>query len=125
VSSHGDNTDKADEGREVQEVRIRAVERRKNVRFPLGLPVRVHLTGHADPITVEVVDLSARGGRFRTIDETVRVDQTASFAFVLPGEKHCTAKGRVVRADDSGEFAVKLSKANRAYLGFVGDIAKS
>lgn len=116
MSSPGDNTEK---------VGAPSVERRKSVRFPLGLPVRVHLTGHSDPITVEVVDLSARGGRFRTMDEPVKVNQTASFAFVLPGEKHCTAKGRVVRADDSGEFAVKLSKANRAYLGFVGDIAKS
>lgn len=99
------------------------VERRRSARFPLGLPVRIHVTGHADPITAEVVDLSARGGRFRTIDETVEVNQTASFAFVLPGERHCAAKGRVVRANDSGEFAVKLSKANRAYLGFLGEIA--
>jgi PilZ domain len=99
------------------------VERRKSARFPLGLPVRVHLTGHPDPITVEVVDLSTRGGRFRCLDERVQVNQTASFAFVLPGERHCTAKGRVVRADDSGEFAIKLSKANRAFLGFLGEIA--
>lgn len=101
------------------------VERRRSARFPLGLPVLVHLTGHADPITAEVVDLSARGGRFRSLEEEVRVDQTASFAFVLPGERHCTAKGRVVRADANGEFAVKLSTANRAYLGFVGEIAES
>jgi len=100
-----------------------AVERRKSARFPLGLPVRVHLTGHADPITVEVVDLSARGGRFRCLDERVLVNQTASFAFVLPDERHCAAKGRVVRADDSGEFAIKLSKANRAFLGFMGEFA--
>lgn len=100
------------------------VERRKKPRFPLGLPVRVHLTGHSAPITAEVVDLSARGGRFRCIDETVQVNQTASFAFVLPGEKHCTARGQVIRADDSGEFALKLSKANRAYLGFLGEIAE-
>jgi PilZ domain len=100
-----------------------AVERRKSARFPLGLPVRVHLTGHADPITVEVVDLSARGGRFRCLDERVLVNETASFAFVLPDERHCAAKGRVVRADDSGEFAIKLSKANRAFLGFMGEFA--
>jgi hypothetical protein len=103
----------------------RTVERRRSTRFPLGLPVRVHLAGQPDPITVEVVDLSARGGRFRSMDETVKVDQTASFAFVLPDQKHCAAKGRVVRANDSGEFAVKLSKANRAYLGFLGEIAGS
>ena len=99
------------------------IERRKRPRFPLGLPVRVHLAGKSDPITAEVVDLSARGGRFRCIDETVQVNQTASFAFVLPDQRHCVAKGRVVRADDSGEFAVKLSNANRAYLGFVGGLA--
>jgi len=99
------------------------IERRKRPRFPLGLPVRVHLAGRSDPITAEVVDLSARGGRFRCLDESVQVNQTASFAFVLPDQKHCIAKGHVVRADGSGEFAVKLSNANRAYLGFVGGLA--
>ena len=106
-----------------EDSKVQAVERRKSARFPLGLPVRVHLTGHADPITVEVVDLSARGGRFRCLDERARVNQTASFAFVLPDERHCAAKGRVVRADDSGEFAIKLSKANRAFLLFIGEFA--
>jgi hypothetical protein len=99
-----------------------AVERRKRPRFPLGLPVRVHLAGKSEPITAEVVDLSARGGRFRCIDEIVQVNQTASFAFVLADQKHCVATGRVVRANDNGEFAVKLSNANRAYLGFVGGL---
>ena len=85
----------------------------------------VHLAGQTDPITAEVVDLSARGGRFRCLDdETVQLNQTASFAFVLPDQKHCTARGLVIRADDHGEFALKLSKANRAYLGFVGEIAE-
>lgn len=99
------------------------VERRKRPRFPLGLPVRVHLAGKSDPITAEVVDLSARGGRFRCLDEIVHVNQAASFAFVLPDQKHCIAEGLVIRADDTGEFAVKLSNANRAYLGFVGGLA--
>ncbi len=98
-------------------------ERRRNIRFPLGLPVRVYLAGKADPITVELADLSMGGGRFRCATESVSLDQAASFAFVLPGQRRCSAKGRVVRADPNGEFALRLQEANRAFLGFVGQLA--
>jgi hypothetical protein len=99
-------------------------DRRRSARFPLGLPVRVHIDGRPDPITVELMDLSAGGGRFRCLAETVAVDQDASFAFLLPGQRRCLAKGRIIRADASGEFALRLQGANRAFLGFVGQLSE-
>lgn len=99
-------------------------DRRKNSRFLLGLPVKLHLAGVADPITVEVVDLSMGGGRFRSATDTVRLNQNAAIVFVLPGPRSCLAKGRVVRADASGEFALRLDRANAAFVGFVGEFAR-
>lgn len=101
---------------------VAAADRRQNSRFALGLPVRIHLAGNSGPITVEVVDLSISGGRFRAATQTARLDQMAALAFVLPGQRRCLAKGRVVRTDDSGEFALRLEKANDAFLGFVGEV---
>jgi hypothetical protein len=102
---------------------VRTKERRLNVRFPLGLPVRVYLAGQSEPMTVELTDVSAGGGRFRSATENVRINQGAAFTFVLPGERRCLAKGRVVRADGRGEFALRLQEANKAFLGFLGQLA--
>lgn len=99
-------------------------DRRRNSRFMLGLPVRLHLAGVPDPITVEVIDLSAGGGRFRSATETARLHQNAAIVFVLPGPRQCLAKGRVVRTDASGVFALRLEKANDAFLGFVREFAR-
>ncbi len=96
-------------------------ERRRNSRFPLGLPVRIHFAGAPAPITVELMDLSASGGRLRSATQTARLDQGAAMAFVLPGQRPCLAKGRVVRIGASGEFALRLDKVNDAFLGFVGE----
>jgi hypothetical protein len=89
----------------------------------LGLPVRVHFAGAPGPITVELMDLSAGGGRLRSPTQTAHMDQRAAIAFVLPGQRPCLAKGRVVRVGDSGEFALRLDKVNDAFLGFVGEFA--
>jgi hypothetical protein len=98
-------------------------DRRRAIRFPLGLPVRVRLAGNVHAMTVELMDLSAEGGRFRCAGESVQVNQAASFAFVLPGQRHCLARGSVVRTDGSGEFVLRLQGANAEFRGFIGQLA--
>lgn len=100
------------------------VDRRRSSRFVLGLPVRLHLAGVADPLTVELVDLSLTGGRFRSVLPTARLNQNAAIVFVLPGQRRCLAKGRVVRNDPSGEFALRLEKVNAAFVSFVREFAR-
>jgi PilZ domain len=95
-------------------------DRRRHSRFPLGLPVIVHLAGRADPVTVELVDVSAGGGRFRFASADLRLDQHATFGFVVPDQRRCSARGRIVRVDEPGQFAVSLEQANEAFLGFLG-----
>ena len=97
-------------------------DRRRNKRFLLGLPVKVQLEGYPESITVELVDVSANGGRFRGAAGKASVNQGASVAFLLPGNCRCLAEGRIVRADASGEFALLLGAANAAFVGFVGQL---
>ena len=100
-------------------------EHRRHPRFPLGLPVRLTVAGRGEFIIVELMDLSATGGRFRVAPEVVSVDDVsvndrAAFGFVIPGQRHCVASGRVVRVRDAGEFALSLERANEAFRGFFG-----
>jgi len=85
--------------------------------------VEMRLNGRAEPVTVELMDVSAGGGRFRFPGADVRVDQLATFGFVVPDQRRCFARGRVVRVDALGQFAVSLDQANEAFLAFLGLLA--
>lgn len=95
-------------------------DRRRHSRFPLGLPVEMRLVGRQEPVTVELMDISAGGGRFRVVGADVSVDQAASFGFVVPDQRRCLAQGRVIRVDGAGQFALSFEQANDEFLGFVG-----
>ncbi len=99
-------------------------DRRRHARFPLGLPVGVQIAGRPGPITVELLDLSATGGRFRCLGDRVRVDETATVVFVLDDQRRCQAVGRVVRSEASGEFALRLKNSNDAFAAFVRRLAE-
>jgi hypothetical protein len=103
---------------------VNGKDRRRHTRCPLGLPVGVHIAGRPAAITVELLDLSATGGRFRAPGGKVRVDETATVAFVLDDQRRCQAEGQVVRADPSGEFAIRLERANQAFASFIRQLAE-
>jgi hypothetical protein len=94
-------------------------DRRRHSRFPLGLPVRLHVSGRDEPLTVELVDIGKGGVRFRALEDGVSVDQRAAFAFVVAGEPVCAASGRVLRVAGGGEFIVSLDEANPAFHAFL------
>ena len=98
----------------------RQKERRKHSRFPMGLPVRLKLAGGKEALTVELMDISAGGGRFRFGATDVRLHQGAAFAFIVPEQRRCVARGKVVRVEGPGQFAISLDHANDAFLRFVG-----
>ncbi len=98
-------------------------DRRRYQRFPLGLPVELRIEGHADALTVEIVDIAPRGVRFRAMGAAIVVDQRASFGFVVAGHDTCTATGRVVRTGDGGEFVLAVERANLPFLRFVRSLA--
>ena len=87
-------TDMASARPEVEDLTIRKIDaarpagkdRRRHARFPLGLPVGVQIAGRPEPITVELLDLSATGGRFRSLGDRVRVDLNKGTANILISE---------------------------------------
>ena len=97
-------------------------ERRRHARVALGLPVGVHLPGRPSPLTVELPDLSVTGGRFRCVGEKVSLAESATVVFVSQDQKRCYAEGKVVRADASGEFALRIEKRNDAFAAFVSQL---
>jgi hypothetical protein len=128
-------------------------ERRRHRRFRLELSVNVHLGGRPEPVTVEIVDIAARGVRFRspagaspvsTVTDGraggagppgvqilgVQILDEASFGFVSREQHICVAHGRVLRAAQSrdeaaapDEFVVSVERANAAFHSFVASLA--
>jgi hypothetical protein len=75
----------------------------------------------AEPLFVELMDVSASGSRFQVQGDAdgVHVDQDVAFGFVVRGWPNCQAKGRVVRVEQTGQFALALDDTNEAFDGFV------
>jgi hypothetical protein len=122
-------------------------ERRRHRRFRLELSVNVHLGGRPEPVTVEIVDIAARGVRFRSpagsqagppagsiIGEPraavaapgaraapeVRLSDEASFGFVSREQHICVAHGRVLRVATAEPIAPGefVVSVERANAGF-------
>jgi hypothetical protein len=47
-------------------------ERRRHLRFSVALPVNVHVSGRAEPVTVDMIDIGAKGVRFRLASVTAK-----------------------------------------------------
>jgi hypothetical protein len=98
-------------------------DRRRYQRFRLGLPVNVHVAWRNEPVTVQLIDIGAKGARFRSGSGVLHLDQEAAFGFVSPGQHVCVANGRVVRVGGDGEFVLSVERANAAFHGFLGSLA--
>jgi len=122
--------------------------RRQHARFPLGLPVKLHVDSKDPPVTVEVVDVSEGGARLRAFACPVRADQHATLRFLLPDQRTCVASGRVARVErarDPGsvtffgpistrggspqsagsgtvDFVLRLDDTNDAFRGFLASL---
>jgi hypothetical protein len=96
--------------------------RRRHKRFPLGLPVELHVAGRAQPVIVEVVDVSAGGVRLRALESAVKVAEQATLRFLLPGGKPCVAVGQVARVEKEREIILILKRANPAFKSFLASL---
>jgi hypothetical protein len=67
------------------------------------------------------MDASASGSRFLVLGnlDGVYVDQYVAFGFVVRGWPNCQAKGRVVRVEQTGQFALALDDTNEPFDGFL------
>jgi len=101
-------------------------ERRRHRRFRLGVPVNLHIGGRANPVVVEIVDIGARGARFRAETPPLRVEEEAAFGFVSNGQdmQHiCVTNGRVLRVGGDGDFVLSVERANAAFHSFLESLA--
>ena len=97
--------------------------RRRHARFPLGLPVKLQVAGQADPMIVEMVDVSAGGLLLRTLGAEMKVTERATLRFVLGDQRACAAGGRVTRVDRGGSFVLALDETNEAFRGFLASLS--
>lgn len=95
-------------------------DRRRHVRVPLGMPVRVHFAGQQKAVTVEMRDISHGGCYFR--GATAPTSARLAFGFVLPERRMCVARGRVLRVDGNG-FAVEIDRSNETFTDFLTDLS--
>jgi hypothetical protein len=91
------------------------------MRFPLGLPVELHVPGRGACI-VEIVDVSAGGVRLRALDSTPRITAAATLRFVLPDLHPCEATGEVLRVNGDREIVLLIERANPAFRAFVASL---
>jgi hypothetical protein len=94
-------------------------DRRRHARFPVGLPVGLHLEQRRTPVMVELLDISESGARFQAVGDEIHVDERAAFGFVLPDGADGRATGLVVRVDQSGQFVLSLDDKNDGFVGFI------
>ena len=97
--------------------------RRKHARVPVGLPVEVRISGLAEPLIVELMDIAPGGIRFRALTDQVKIDQRATFKFTVADHGDCAAEGKVLRVQPGGVFIVALERANRVFREFVLSLA--
>lgn len=95
-------------------------DRRRHLRVPMGMPVRVHFAGQDTPATVELRDISHGGCYFRGV--TAPPYARLAFGFVLPERRVCVARGRVLRVDGGG-FAITIDSSNDVFRDFLNGLS--
>jgi hypothetical protein len=98
-------------------------ERRRHQRFPLGLPVRVQVDGLPKAITAELADVSQEGCLLKAPGNDIAMGAAVAFGFVMPKQQIVLARGRVVRCDAEGSFALELDQKNEQFRRFLADIS--
>lgn len=96
--------------------------RRRHKRFPLGLPVELHVAGREQPVIVEIVDVSAGGVRLRALESAVKVAEQATLRFLLEGGRTCVAVGQVARIENDRAIILILKRANPAFKAFLASL---
>ena len=87
------------------------------------MSINLHIGGRPQPVTVEIVDIGARGARFRATPAPVQIEEEAAFGFVSRDQHICVANGRVLRIGGNGDFVLSVERANAAFHSFLESLA--
>jgi hypothetical protein len=102
-------------------------DRRSRARYPIGLPVRVHIDGMDRSVLAELSDVSATGCFLRgpELAQATGPGDRIAFGFVLPSLEVGLVRGRVVRRTPGDGLGVAIEQANSPFDELLGSLAQN
>jgi hypothetical protein len=102
-------------------------ERRRRIRYFVGLPVRVQVDGIAHATLAELTDVSATGCflRHQEMSFLIEPGDRIAFGFVLPSRGVGLVRGKVVRRIPGDGLAVAIEQANEPFDELLGTLAQN
>jgi hypothetical protein len=94
-----------------------ASDRRRCLRYPVGLPVMVQIEGLGESLLSELTDVSTGGCFLRGTELALysRLGERLTFGFVLRGREAGQVRGRVVRRAPGEGVGLVIEEANEAF----------
>ncbi|HXU80392.1 MAG TPA: PilZ domain-containing protein [Polyangia bacterium] len=102
-----------------------ALDRRRCVRYSVGLPVTVQMEGLGESLLAELSDVSATGCFLRGPELALysRLGEQLTFGFVLRGRESGVVRGRVVRRSPNEGLGLVIEEANETFDELLADLA--
>jgi PilZ domain len=102
-----------------------ASDRRRCLRYSVGLPVTVQMEGLGESLLAELADVSTTGCFLRGSELALysRLGEQISFGFVLRGREAGMVRGRVVRRAPGEGLGLVIEEANEAFDELLADLA--
>jgi hypothetical protein len=102
-------------------------DRRRRIRYAVGLPVRVQVDGIPNASLAELTDVSATGCFLRNQEMSflIALGDRVAFGFVLPSRGVGLVRGRVVRRTPGEGLAVAIEQANEPFDELLGTLAQN
>jgi hypothetical protein len=102
-----------------------ASDRRRCLRYAVGLPVTVQMEGLGESLLAELADVSTTGCFLRGPELAIysRLGERLSFGFVLRGGESGIVRGRVVRRAPGEGLGLVIEEANKTFDELLGDLA--
>lgn len=104
-----------------------SADRRSRARYPIGLPVRVHVDGMDRSLLAELADVSATGCFLRGAEIVLATElgDRLAFGFVTQTLGVGLVRGRVVRRSAGDGLGVVIEQANTFFDELLGTLAQN
>jgi hypothetical protein len=102
-----------------------ASDRRRCLRYPVGLPVTVQMEGLGESLLAELADVSTTGCFLRGPELALysRLGEQLTFGFVLQSRESGVVRGRVVRRATNEGLGLVIEEANEVFDELLADLA--
>jgi hypothetical protein len=102
-----------------------ASDRRRRLRYPVGLPVTVQMEGLGESLLAELADVSSTGCFLRGPELALysRLGEQLTFGFVLRAGESGVVRGRVVRRAPNEGLGLVIEEANETFDQLLADLA--